>query len=156
MEATNLSTRVARLLLVLIIMIAAMLLAYNAATPAKVQLGIHAPVKHGPEAAAAVSAMFAADGSCNKGPSIEMQNRYGNWMNLCFHDDGVSAWITTGRISDTSSREITAIPRDQMSKPVQYLRSVITRDGYVIKSEHGSVPGWFQSLINDLIESGLY
>lgn len=152
MEATNYSNSGSRNVLPALLLI----LVLFAAVIAYVQLGIHGPIKHGVEAAAGVSALFAKDGTCNRGPSIEMKNRYGIWLNLCFHDDGASAWITTGKISDPASREVTTIPREQMSKPTQYLRSVLTRDGYKIDQfiYHGDPPKWFIDLLDSIVKLG--
>jgi len=59
-------------------------------------------------------------------------------------------------MSNSASREVTTIPREQMSKPVQYLRSVLSR-GY--KSSdiiyHGDAPKWFIDLVDELIKNGI-
>lgn len=152
METTSSSRNTAILLLLLAALAVAMLVLAN------VQLGIHSGLRHGPEAAASVSAMFnPSDGTCNKGPSVEMRSRHGTWMNLCFVDNGVAAWFTTARMTDPSAREITAIPREQISKPAQYFRSVIARDGYKPGDfiYHGDPPQWFTDLIQELIRSGI-
>lgn len=156
MEATNSSNRNSSLAPLFLLFIAVMTIMAIGVVVA-IQLGIHAPIRHGVEAAASVSSMFNSDGSCNRGPSVEMRNKYGLWMNLCFHDDGASAWITTEKISDPSGREVTTIPREQMSKPVQYLRSKLMTDGYV-RSDfifHGNPPQWFVDILDTLTENGL-
>lgn len=118
-----------------------------------VQLNLHSVYRHG-DGAAAVADLFNSDGSCKPGPSVEMYSQTrGTWLNLCFHDDGASAWITIDRISsERANNEVTTIPRAEMSKPVQYLRSVLNRDGYVVKFNHGQAPEWFQTLLESLMQ----
>ena len=105
---------------------------------------VHAVDKHG-EAAVSAAAAFLADGQCRRGPSVVMRSvSRGTEMFICFEtEDDVSIHIQT----TAEKRSITTIPSKDMSRPISYLRNVITRDGYHLSVEYGSLPDWFYSLL---------
>jgi hypothetical protein len=115
-----------------------------------VQLGLHAHSRHAE--APSVASMFNRDGSCKKGPSMEMYNpETGYWAYICFHDgDKVSMWFLTNKI-DELGREITRIPARDISRPMKYLRNVIRR-GYMLGRTYGRVPDWAIRLFDLVVQ----
>lgn len=112
-----------------------------------VQLSLH-PWEKRQERASVVAGMFKGGGQCDQGPSAELYSmRTDRYLYICFLEKGrVAIWILTKPIVDFASREITAIPPEDISKPLKYLTSIVARDGLVILQTFGAVPQWFMNL----------
>lgn len=137
-----------RVSLVLLIIVAAIFV---------VQLGFHSLMHHPDHH---VPDMFDNRGGCNQGSSAEFFSPTRNtWMYVCFlsNNGKIAIWVLTGRLAVLCQesgicREITAIPPDNISKPVKYLTSVILRDGYILKSFHGELPDWLITLLTSGVQ----
>lgn len=106
---------------------------------------IHAPTQHGEAQVAEIRSMFDNTGNCRYGDGAQMYSpKLDTWMFLCFHSEKrVSIWVLTKHISDQKAREITAIPANQMRNPLNYVRNVIAKRGYILKAWNGQLPDWF-------------
>jgi len=129
---------------VLVVLVLVVLLAAGIGISKVVQLGIHAPIRH--QEAFQVSGMFDGSGKCNRGPSAELHLPDKNqWMYLCFDGEEVHIWVLVDRITSNLTREITAIPGNEISKPIKYITSVVKR-GYTLTNSYGELPSWFMAL----------
>jgi hypothetical protein len=100
----------------------------------------HALARHGVEAA-----LVPLQCQDEKNPRVELYNPSLNkWLYVCFLEDGskLALWVLCKQIGLCEANdEITAIPASDISKPVNYVSSVIRR-GYELVSVRGNVPGW--------------
>lgn len=72
------------------------------------------------------------------------------WMYVCFLDTAKSIiiQILSGKVEDPLAREITTIPTEHLSKPVQYLKNAISKGGYIVKNTWNAskFPDWWKEL----------
>lgn len=118
---------------------------------ALVVLGTHAVERHGVTSVSSVRAEFNGDGSCKSGPSAELySSSLDTWLYICFHaEDKASLWILSKDITNSSSKEITAIPSNQMRNAVAYIKNMFGR-GYRLENSFGVLPDWFKLIFGGL------
>jgi len=117
-----------------------------------VQLNLHVPERRG-EAGDKVSDMFHGSGQCDEGPSAVLHSESRQqWLYICFISatGRVAIWVMTSQL-EKFGNEITRIPPEQISKPMNYVGNVIARDGYVLMTTFGQAPEWFMRLVSDVV-----
>jgi hypothetical protein len=112
---------------------------------AAIILGSHAIEKHG----AGVTLARSEFDRCDQLPGAEFFSEKRNtYAYLCFPDMiHMAVQILTDQRGNSNSREITTIPSEHVSKPINYTKTLFTRDGYVLKNSWGNLPEWFKLLI---------
>jgi len=117
-----------------------------------VQLNLHVRERRG-ETGDKVADMFHGSGQCDEGPSAVLHSLNRNqWLYICFIGETgkVAIWVMTTQI-EKFGNEITRIPPEQISRPINYVGNVISRDGYVLMQTFGQAPEWFMRLVSDVI-----
>jgi hypothetical protein len=78
----------------------------------------------------------------------KLQSKLDYHFYLCFLDNAtkVALQVTYKEAGDPASREITTIPAEHISKPINYIRSIIKRDLLELVDWKGNLPDWFMSL----------
>lgn len=122
----------------------ALLILTACAILALVILQQHAVTKHG----LGVNLTRSAFDRCDQLPGAEYYSpERQTWLYFCFVDQArMAVQVLTEQRGADGSKEITTIPAEHVSKPYNYARSVITRDGYQLRSTWGDLPEWFQVL----------
>jgi hypothetical protein len=117
------------------------LLLAAACVVAAIVLGTHAIEKHG----LGVNLTRSAFDRCDQLPGFEMYSEKRNtWFYGCFVDmTHMAVQVLTEKRGNPESREITTIPSEHISKPLNYFKSVVTRDGYQMEQAWGDLPQWF-------------
>jgi len=117
------------------------LLLAAACVVAAIILGSHAIEKHG----LGVNLTRSEFDRCDQLPGAEYYSpERQTWMYFCFVDfTRMAVQVLTDQRNNPNSREITTIPAEHVSKPWNYVKSVVPRDGYQLEQTWGNLPTWF-------------
>lgn len=87
---------------------------------------------------------------CDQIPGAELYSPdRKTWAYLCFFEQGsrMAVQILSDQRDTDQAREITTIPKEHVSKPWNYVRTLINRDKYRVMTVWGDIPTWFLDML---------